>query len=258
MSNNRAINGIWVAAALLATAYIVFWAMTPQLAVAWLSDPPGTILRAGAIIKAAPIALFAIIALSASKKHLPGRDHGTGRAHATLVGTGLMLSIVGDLCLDLEVEHPSMFLGGVGFFLLAHVAYAAAFARHGLARAPFAAVCCIALPITSLSVLWTGIPEPLRLYVTVYSCVIAAMAYSAASARLGAAASHTLAGAALFVLSDSLLAGDRFGPPALRIPQPKLAVMVTYYAAQALITSGAVAATAAHAGEHPAAPRKRD
>lgn len=48
------------------------------------------------------------------------------------------------------------------------------------------------------------------------------------------------AGALLFVVSDSILAIGEFGPPALRLPRTKLWVMVTYYAAQALLAWAAV------------------
>ena len=153
---------VWFAAVVLAAAYVVGWAATPQLALTVLpDDAPVRVLHVGAAIKAVPVALLALVALAASRKHLPGRDHGTGRSHAALVALGLALSAAGDVCLDLEAERPSLFLVGLACFLVAHVAYAAAFAQHGLSHARTLGAVCAALPVLSLGLLWPGIPEPI-------------------------------------------------------------------------------------------------
>jgi uncharacterized membrane protein YhhN len=80
----------------------------------------------------------------------------------------------------------------------------------------------------------------LRAPVAVYVLVIAAMAWRAAARAAAPVAGGTLAlaGAVLFMVSDGLLATDRFARP---FAAADGAVMVTYYAAQTLIAASALA-----------------
>jgi alkylglycerol monooxygenase len=89
------------------------------------------------------------------------------------------------------------------------------------------------------AVLWTGgLPAALRLPVAAYVVVIALMAAQAIgrARTLGGTPAWTVAaGAALFMVSDSLLAINRFVTP---LPLAQLGVLGTYYAAQCLIVGG--------------------
>lgn len=162
-----------------------------------------------------------------------------GRATPTLrrwVLAGLVLSLGGDVALLWPREG---FLPGLICFLLAHLAYLAAFTRvQRLAArwAPFAVYAGIAAGV--LAWLWPGVPGALRLPVLAYVACLGAMAAQAAvlwaCAPADAAARRLALGGALFLASDALLAANRFATP---LPMASLWILGTYWAAQALITS---------------------
>jgi uncharacterized membrane protein YhhN len=147
---------------------------------------------------------------------------------------GLVLSLAGDVALLWPKEG---FLPGLVSFLLAHLAYIAAFskrARLGARWAPFGVYAVVAGAV--LALLWPGVPGALRVPVLLYVACLAAMAAQAAAvwlasrggereglARIGAI------GGALFVLSDALLATNKFAGP---LPLASLWVLASYWAAQ--------------------------
>jgi uncharacterized membrane protein YhhN len=93
------------------------------------------------------------------------------------------------------------------------------------------------LLIVGLVVLWALWPGlgPLRAPVTVYVAVILAMAWMALTRWLrvgGSGAAAAGIGALFFVLSDTLLALDRFRT---RLPLARAQVLGSYYLAQLLI-----------------------
>lgn len=158
---------------------------------------------------------------------------GGGR-YEMAIAAGLALSLVGDVLLMLEKER---FTAGLAAFLLAHLAYLAAFTSDvRLFPAALPLFVWLVVGPASLGVLWGGIPKPLRIPVVVYVLAILAMA---AQANGRAAALRTLpavlasAGATLFVLSDTALAFERFRVPSRVL---RAAVLVLYWAAQSLIT----------------------
>jgi len=186
--------------------------------------------------------------------------------HKLYVARGLVLSAAGDLLLDL-CELPALkdvaFLVGLVAFLSAHILYAIGFYwTTSKAVNALVAVACV-LPCTLVTSLLAphilGSPEHAPLFgpVCVYVCVITCMWYfslvrdSNGSSSGTRAYYMTVAGATLFVLSDVALAFDKFAPPPRDdsgnvrwwFSQPKVVVMVTYYAAQCLIASGAWAST---------------
>ena len=87
--------------------------------------------------------------------------------------------------------------------------------------------------------LWTGgLPPALRVPVAAYVLVIALMAAQAmgrATVLRSGPALRVALGAGCFMLSDALLATDRFVTP---LPLAPVWVLSTYYAAQVLIVSG--------------------
>ena len=135
---------------------------------------------------------------------------------------------------------PGYFVPGLVAFLLAHLAYIRLFGRDApwfADRRALAAT--LGMGGVMFAVLWAGgLPAALRLPVATYVVVIALMAAQAIgrARTLGGTPAWTVAaGAALFMVSDSLLAFNRFVTP---LPLAQLGVLGTYYAAQCLIVGG--------------------
>lgn len=158
---------------------------------------------------------------------------GAPGRYRTWVLLGLLAGCVGDLIFLVPGE---VFLAGVACFLVGHVCYIAAFTpgvgRHGasIARLVYAT-----LGAAMLAALWPVLDPVYRAALGVYGLALILMAGQAA-ARWGkvrtAAARSAGIGAALFFLSDGMLALDRFRA---HFPFARAAVIVTYYLAQWLI-----------------------
>jgi uncharacterized membrane protein YhhN len=166
------------------------------------------------------------------------RRRGASPQARRWVMAGLVLSLCGDVAL-LWPERG--FVPGLVCFLLAHAAYLGAFTRpvRLAARAwPFAAYAAVAGGI--LWLLWPGVPAALRPPVAAYVVFLAAMAAQAAVVGLTAAvrgdapAGVLAAGGALFVLSDAMLATNKFHGA---LPWASLWILATYWAAQWCIAS---------------------
>jgi uncharacterized membrane protein YhhN len=159
------------------------------------------------------------------------------RRYQDVVLLGLAFSLAGDVFLMLPGDR---FILGLGSFLLAQLAYVWAFslgvgfdAAQLVWLAPFAF-----FGLMAVVYLWRGLPDAaLKGAVVVYMLVMVAMVWRAA-VRVQSpilpypSAVAALAGACLFLLSDTILAIDRFRHP-FRAAQP--AVFLTYWAAQTLI-----------------------
>jgi alkenylglycerophosphocholine/alkenylglycerophosphoethanolamine hydrolase len=162
--------------------------------------------------------------------------------YATTLAIGLVLGAAGDVLLE---ASPHLFIAGLVAFLAGHVAYVVAFLdgerRVRIARAlpPFAAGAAV------ITLLWTGLGSML-IPVTAYMLVICAMAWRSAARvdRGRTEAWLALAGAALFLASDTVLGVSRFLVP---FSEQRLLVLSlsTYWAAQLLITLSATATTTA-------------
>lgn len=159
-----------------------------------------------------------------------------------LLGAALAGSLAGDTFLMVE----GFFIPGLVSFLLAHVAYVLLFGQgvRWFAR-PLALAATLGVGGAMYAFLWQGgLPAELRIPVAVYVTVIALMAAQALG-RAGAlgdrAARQVALGACLFMLSDSLLATNRFVQP---LPLAQVGVLATYFAAQAFIVHGMVQALA--------------
>lgn len=146
---------------------------------------------------------------------------------------GLLLSTLGDVFLMLPMDA---FVPGLASFLLAHVAYLVALCQRGrwfAAAWPFAVYALVAGGV--LWQLWPGLPDALRPPVVVYVVVLAAMAAQALAVwwrHRDAASASAAWGGACFVLSDALLAWDRFVTP---FAAASAAVLASYWIAQYLI-----------------------
>lgn len=175
-----------------------------------------------------PLATVLLLAMAA-RAALP-----VSRRYRVLVCTGLLLSLAGDVFLMLPVD---LFVAGLVSFLLAHLCYIAAFAggsswpSRALALLAYAAVAAV-----NLAALLPHVPDALKPAVLAYVAVLVLMAalagargWSLRGSTLAKPASIAAIGGALFVLSDSLLAWDKFGGG---IPKAALFVLASYYAAQ--------------------------
>ena len=152
----------------------------------------------------------------------------------------LSLSLIGDVAL-LSDSEPR-FLVGLGSFLVAHLAFVVAFAHVGMPRADLGLVG-LALVVVMAGVVGRRVVPAARVEggpalagaVAAYMTVIGAMVATAW------ATGHTLValGATVFMVSDAVLALDRFVRPRRF---GSLAVMVTYHLGQVLIVLGVLSA----------------
>lgn len=156
-------------------------------------------------------------------------------------GLALVFSWLGDVLL----QNPGDigFLLGMGAFGLAHLAYIALYlgplrTRRVPAWGVILAVVWWASMVASLA-LWLG---GLLVPVAVYGLVLGAAAVSALATRPLVAI-----GAAVFLLSDTLLALDRF-LPGFSVLELDLEIMLAYCLGQGLIIAGVVTAARRRAG----------
>lgn len=152
--------------------------------------------------------------------------------YRALVCAGLLFSLAGDVFLMLPRDR---FVAGLASFLVAHLFYIAAFAPRPLRlAAPLVLVVLLAYGVVLLRGLWPRLGG-LRAPVAVYAAVLLVMAWQAAArwaVEDGGRALLAGLGAGLFVVSDSVLAWERFRE---RRPYGQAVVLGTYYAAQWLI-----------------------
>ncbi|WP_087747713.1 MULTISPECIES: lysoplasmalogenase family protein [unclassified Acidovorax] len=152
----------------------------------------------------------------------------------------LAAALAGSLAGDVFLMFPGFFIPGLVSFLVAHLFYVALFKR-GQAWFPHrgALAATLGIGVAMYAFLWAGgLPSALRVPVAAYVLVIALMAAQAIgrAKMLRDTPSLLVAiGAGFFMLSDSLLATNRFVHP---LPMAQVWVLATYYAAQALIVAG--------------------
>lgn len=204
---------------LIATANIV----SLYYAVSWLAKPQSQTRSA---LKVLPVLLLLIAGL-------------LGQAPVVILA-GLAACMVGDWFLSLEGEQN--FLYGLSAFLLGHLLYIAFFTgsfNPALVTDRVAietGIVLIALIAVVLLRLWPWLAG-MKIPVVIYAFTIALMAYFAKLANPGF---MVLAGIALFVVSDIILANDKFTPltnTPIRKAMP-YAVWLLYFIGQSLIIAG--------------------
>jgi uncharacterized membrane protein YhhN len=173
-----------------------------------------------------PLATLLVLALALSQPaSLP--------AYRWAVVGGLVFSTVGDIFLMLPRDR---FVAGLASFLVAHLFYIFAFSIG----VPFGTAPLLWLPFLAaggavVAAIRRGLAPALRGAVIAYLVVIAAMAGQAAGrwhALGGDAALAAALGAALFVVSDSVLAINRFRA---QFYAARALTLGTYWTAQVLI-----------------------
>ena len=155
----------------------------------------------------------------------------------------LQIALAGSLAGDVFLMVPGYFIPGLVSFLCAHLAYIVVFKRGQIwfpERRALALT--LGFGVLMYGVLWFGgLPAALRGPVAAYVLVIALMAAQAIG-RATVLRSHgavlVAVGAGFFMLSDTLLALNRFVTP---LPLSQLWVLSTYYIAQVLIVRGLLA-----------------
>ncbi len=180
-----------------------------------------------------------LAALAAAAAVLPA-DHTDLVHRRWWFVAALVCSLLGDVLLMLPRD---LFVPGLAAFLVGHLCYIAgllqppappgsppfAFSATGLAVAAVAVTAAAAVPSAAIfRSLLRGGQRPLVVPVAVYLVAIATMAVLALNVGVPAAA----AGAVLFVVSDTVLALDRFVRP---LRYGTTAVHVTYHLAQGLL-----------------------
>ncbi|MEU1126650.1 lysoplasmalogenase [Streptomyces sp. NPDC005899] len=159
--------------------------------------------------------------------------HAAARGGSRALVAALLCGWAGDVLLMPASEGA--FLAGMGCFAAGHVCYLVLFGR---ARPrPAAGLAYAAVLVAFLAYLWPGLPGDLRVPLTGYGLLLAAMAW-----RSGALGPCAAVGGALFLLSDALIATGVAGRA--EPPGHDFWIMLTYLAAQYLLTRGALGAPA--------------
>lgn len=166
-------------------------------------------------------------------------------AQKYLIMLALFFSWFGDIFLLFEKQNPRLFIFGLGSFLAAHLCYIVYFyqirkknaVKIRLRTLPSLAVLIYVVFLFALLAPRLG---DLQIPVAVYTLTLAAMLLTSIHAfdfKKYDFAKLCIAGACLFVLSDSLLAINRFYFP---FKFAGILIMLTYATAQFLITVGAL------------------
>lgn len=156
----------------------------------------------------------------------------------------VFFSWVGDVFLMFTDRDPLYFMLGLGAFLCAHISYIVAFRKWRTAGISHRWQSVFALIIMAYAtglclVVYPGLGD-MRIPVIVYAVVIAAMSITANSRYKRTSAysyAFVLAGALIFVASDSMIAWSTFYRP---FALSGLLIMITYIIAQYLIITGII------------------
>ncbi|MBK6004886.1 sterol desaturase family protein [Ramlibacter ginsenosidimutans] len=179
-----------------------------------------------------PLALLLAIAVVATRSGWMRQQ----RAFDLKLSAALLLCLTGDVLL----MRPGLFIPGLVAFLLAHLCYLALF-RQGVRwfASRTALACTLGAAVAMYAALFPFLGPVLKGAVAAYALVIALMAAQAigrATLLRDAASTAVAIGAVFFMLSDGLLAINRFAHP---LPMAQFWVLATYYAAQVLIVRNA-------------------
>lgn len=156
---------------------------------------------------------------------------------------GLIFSIGGDTFL--MTTHEYAFVAGLGCFLVTQICYSIAFIRfpdfkRGLLAKKLAWILPFALYYTGLMYyMWDNLGD-FKIPVLIYSAVLMFMALMALN--LKGRIPNTIfrflfIGVLLFLISDSIIALDKFQSTQLSIPFSRLLIMSTYIVSQYLIAT---------------------
>jgi alkylglycerol monooxygenase len=230
---------VWTVGALLQGRLSVGWALMLWAAILATTSAALNWTLAHYISKPLVMLIAIILVAAHANKHWSADqfilkvEARSRRSQApALLMTALACCLVGDVLLMLR----DYFVFGLVAFLIAHLAYLALF-RQGVAWFAHRGVllCTLGYGAAMYAFLFAYLPTPLRLPVAAYVLVIASMgaqAISRATVVRSQAALGVAIGAGFFMLSDTLLAVNRFVMP---LPLAPLWVLASYFTAQFLI-----------------------
>jgi uncharacterized membrane protein YhhN len=145
-----------------------------------------------------------------------------------MILVGLIFSTIGDIFL---IKDKQFFVQGLVAFLVGHICFIVAFYTNPNWLSLIFYLVYVAF---FLSLLWRDLGS-LKIAVIVYSFALAAMSWFALSKTIEHHNHHTFhafLGSLMFIISDSLLAYNKFKSP---IPLSQVWVLATYFLAQWLI-----------------------
>ena len=159
-----------------------------------------------------------------------------------LMLAGLFFSWAGDIILGIPGANPGIFIAGLASFLIAHLMYLTVFVitpgENAISsRRPYQLFPVIVAGIALVAFLYKDL-DGMRFPVIMYATVILTMLAGAINRRMKVNKTSfwlVLAGAILFIISDSTIAVNKFSHP---FPSSGIVIMVTYIAAQYLIITG--------------------
>ena len=173
------------------------------------------------VIKAIPAISLAVLALI-TVRGITGR----------LLFVSLLLCAAGDVALELEAGK--YFIVGLGLFLIAQIMFIVTFSRDfkmQKSRIPIIVI----LAIYALAIAFILTPSLREMAIPVYCYLVVITLMGIFAALRAARNKFTLYGAVSFIVSDSILAINKFMMP---VPAVDYIVMVTYYLALFLIVYG--------------------
>ncbi len=162
---------------------------------------------------------------------------------------GLIMSIAGDTFLLFTHIGPRFFLFGLGSFLVTHFFYIAAFIKYpnmknGLVKFKFWVILPVLFYLFAFCwILLPDLPDDLKIPVLTYGVVISIMLslcvnmHKRVSTKISV---KLITGAILFVISDSIIAFEKFKTIDLPSVITGLLIMSTYLIGQYLITKGSI------------------
>jgi len=173
-----------------------------------------------------PKSIPILLLIALVKSNLQGKTQ-------TLMLAALTCSLAGDILLSFK----GLFLPGLGAFLVAQVIYCILFTgQFKKSRNGFIWLAGIVLYAVSMGSFIIPNAGPFSWVVGIYLLAISCMAISAGF-RNDPKFIWVALGAFIFMLSDSLIAINKFVQP---FPYAGVAIMVSYYVAQLLITLGII------------------
>lgn len=162
-----------------------------------------------------------------------------------LILAGLVFSWAGDVFLLFDQNGPAFFIAGLTSFLLTHILYIGYFlnilsrGKTGKSAMTWVELMVAAFGILLLVILWKGLGV-MKVPVIIYATCICMMCIFSLRSRLilpGYIWKWFASGAVLFVISDSILAINKF---LVQNPIFPPAIMFTYGIAQLFIVAGAI------------------
>ena len=158
------------------------------------------------------------------------------KLYRSLILIGLFFSLAGDVFL---INPQIYFLQGLVAFLVAHLCYIAAFYKAGKEKFKARSLAVYSIGLIIFLLIFQGVTENLKIAVVFYTLVISTMLCAALNFWLikkTPKALFALSGASFFVVSDSVLAFNRFTH---EFYLAKLILLSTYFLAQWLIARSA-------------------